>query len=212
MGLTFTNSNGVYLENPAADKDGDKAAIILDADGSVSGQAGAYVVANNPLMVTPAGALRSAWNAWVCATPFVQLVIQGANAEVVAPLTLARDDAVATAYVGVPDNPTAVYASLVPARGYAVQYAGAAPDRPRFFVRGSSAGAWLRLSLPYPNPSFNVIRDSDANAPLAAAASLAELDASAGDKYFYDSATATLHLKSVTQTGRTTATLFVVPR
>src|SRR5205807_6528718 len=63
-GIVLDNSNAVYLENPAANKDGDKAAIIYDADGSLTGTAGAYVAANNPIMITLACCFRAAWNAW----------------------------------------------------------------------------------------------------------------------------------------------------
>jgi cell migration-inducing and hyaluronan-binding protein len=210
--ITLENANAVYLENPAASKDGDKAAIILDSDGSVTGTPGAFVAANHPIMVTPACSFRTPWNAWVCVQPFVQLQIRGANAQVVAPLTLVRDDAVQGGYVGVPQQPQTVSASLVPGRRYTVQYGVAVPDRPQFFMNRSNPGDWIRLTLPYPNPNFNVIRDSNNGAPLTAAASLAELDASTGNKYWYDVATGTLHLKAVTQTGRTSATLFVVPK
>ncbi len=210
--LTFINSNRVFLDNPAANSDGDKAAIILDNDGSITGTAGAYVAANNPLMVTPACTLTTAWNAWTCSAPFVQLQVRGASAQAVAPLTLARDDAVSASYVGVPDQPQTVVASVPPARLYTVQYTGATvPNRPQFYLFGAVAGDWLRLVVPYPNPSFTVIRDSNNSAPLTAAASIAELDASTGNKYWYDAGTGTLHLKAVTQPGRTSATLFVVP-
>ncbi len=212
MQITLDNSNAVYLENPAASKDGDKAAIILDTDGSVTGTPGAFVAANNPIMVTPACSFRSPWNSWVCVQPFVQLQIRGATSQVVAPLTLTRDDAVHTDYVGVPQQPQTVSASLPTGRRYTVQYGVAVPDRPQFFMNRSNPGDWIRITLPYPNPSFNVIRDSNNGAPLTAAASLAELDASTGNQYWYDAATGTLHLKAVTQTGRTSATLFVVPK
>ena len=209
--LTFSNANGVFLDNPAADKDGDKAAIILDGDGSLTGVAGQYVAANNPLMITPACTLRTAWNAWVCAAPFVQLQVRGASAQVVAPLSITRDDAAAANYVGVPDQPQTVSASVVTSRSYRVQYAGAIPDRPQFTMRRSLPGDWMRITAPYPNISFRVIRDSNNGAPLTAAASLVALDASNGDKYFYEVGTGLLHLKAVTQGGRTQATLFVVP-
>ena len=210
--LTFINSNNVFLDNPAANSDGDRAAVILDNDGTISGIAGAWIAANNPLMVTPACTRRDPWNAWICQLPFVQLQVRGANSQVVAPLTITRDDAAAATYVGVPDQPQTVSASVITSRTYRVQYNAGVPDRPQFYMRRSVAGDWLRLIAPYPNSNFNVIRDSNNGAPLAAAVSLAELDASTGNKYFYDGATGLLHLKAVTQTGRTTATLFVVPK
>lgn len=210
--LTFINANSVFLDNPAVDKDGDKAAIILDGDGSLTGVSGQYVVANNPLMITSACTVQTAWNAWVCAAPFVQFQVRGANAQVVAPLTITRDDAVASAYVGVPDQPQTVSASVVTSRSYRVQYTGAVPDRPQFSMRRSLPGDWMRIIAPYPNIPFTVIRDSNNGAPLVAAATLAQLDASTGNKYFYDVGTGLLYLKAVTQSGRTQATLFVVPK
>jgi hypothetical protein len=154
----------------------------------------------------------AAWNAWVCTQPFVQLQVRGGNAQAVAPLNLIRDDAVQTNYVGVPQQPQTVSASLVPGRRYSVQYGGTVPDRPQFFMNRSNPGDWMRLTLPYSNPSFNVIRDGNNAAPLTAAATLAELEASTGNQYWYDAGTGTLHLKAMTQTGRTSATLFVLPK
>jgi hypothetical protein len=210
--LSFTNANSVFIENPGATFDGDRAAVILDSDGSVTGTAGAYVAANNPLMITPACSLRAAWNAWVCQAPFVQLQVRGASAQQVAPLSLIRDDAAQATYVGVPGQPQTVSASVVTARTYRVQYNGSVPDRPQFYLRRSAPGQWVRIVAPYGSSTFSVIRDGNNGAPLTAALSLAELDASTGNRYFYDATSGMLHLKAVTQAGRTQATLFVAPK
>ena len=210
--LTFTNANSVFLENPAPNSDGDRAAVILDEDGTITGTVGAWVAANNPLMVSPGCTRRDAWNAWICTTTFVQLQVRGANAQVVAPLSITRDDAASASYVGVPGQPQTVSASVPTSRTYRVQYTGAIPDRPQLYVRRSKPGDWVRLIVPYSNPSFNVIRDGNNSAPLTAAASLAELDASTGSKYFYDAGVGLMHLKAQVQAGRTQATLFVVPK
>ena len=106
--LTFINANNVFLENPAPDKDGDKAAIILDGDGTLTGIVGQYVAANNPLMITPACTVRTAWNAWVCAATFVQFQVRGGNSQSVAPLSITRDDAAGANFVGVPGQPQTV--------------------------------------------------------------------------------------------------------
>lgn len=210
--ITLVNSNAVYLENPAADADGDKAAVILDTDGTITGTAGNYVAANNPLLVTPACTYRPAWNAYACTNRFIQLQVKGQSSQSVAPLNLVRDDQVSTNYVGVPDQPQTVSASIVPGRGYSVAYGVTVPDRPQFVISRTLAGEWIRVSAPYPNPSFNVIRDGANNSPLPAAATLAALDASTGEVYFYDLASGTLHLKLYTRSGRTSTTVSVVPR
>ena len=69
----------------------------------------------------------------------------------------------------------------------------------------------MRLTLPYPQAALRVIRDFNGSQPLAAAADLAELEASTGDRYWYDTGTGLLHLKLVTRTGRTSATVQVEP-
>ncbi len=128
--LTFINSNSVFLDNPVANYDGDRSAIILDSDGTLTGTAGSYVAANNPLMITPACTNRAVWNAWICQAPFVQFQVRGGSAQVVAPLSIIRDDAAQATYVGVPGQPQTVSSSVVASRTYRVQYAGGTPDRP----------------------------------------------------------------------------------
>jgi hypothetical protein len=101
---------------------------------------------------------------------------------------------------------------MVPGRAYTVQYAGALPLRPKLYLNATLAGEWVRITLPYPQAAFRVIRDYNTSQPLPAAASLAELDASAGDRYFYDAGTGLIHLKMVTKSGRDWATAFVEPQ
>jgi cell migration-inducing and hyaluronan-binding protein len=209
--LQFSNANPYYLETPHDDKDGDKAAVFFDRDGSVTGNAGWYVVANSPFLVTGSCAFHSEWNAYACSNRYVGFGMRS-DAEIVAPVTLTRDDAAALTLVGVPDNPNSAYASMVPGRGYTVQYAGAVPLHPRFYLNGTQAGEWVRITLPYPQATFRVIRDYNSSQPLAVAASLADLDASTGDRYFYDGGTGLIHLKLVTKTGRDWATAFVEPQ
>ena len=128
-----------------------------------------------------------------------------------APLTLTRDDAASLTLVGVPNNPNNAFASAVPGRGYTVQYAGAVPLRPRVSLSRTVEGEWVRLTLPYPQASLRVIRDFNGSQPLTAAADLAELEASSGDRYWFDTGTGLLHLKLVTRSGRTSATVQVEP-
>lgn len=209
--LTFQNANQVYLENPKADKDGDKASVILDEDGSLTGTAGQFVTANNPLLVTPACTLRAAWNAWVCPVRFAQLRVRTADQQPVAPLGIQRDDGAAASYVGVPGQLWNVSASVVVGRRYAIGYGAGTPVRPQFYLNGLAQGEWVRVTVPYPGAAFRVHRDYNTSSPLPAAASLADLDAGAGDRYFYDVPSGLLHLKAMARPGRDWATLFVVP-
>ena len=208
--VEFLNANRYYLETPHDDKDGDKAAVFFDRDGDVTGTAGVFVVPNHAFLVTPACSLRPEWNAYVCSQRYVGLSVRS-DAEVVAPLTVTRDDAAALTLVGVPDNPNSAHASLLPARSYTMQFTGAAPLRPRITLNRTVEGEWARLTLTYPQAALRVIRDFNGSNPLPAAADLAELEASAGDRYWYDGGTGMLHLKLVTRTGRTSATIQVEP-
>ena len=100
---------------------------------------------------------------------------------------------------------------MVPGRAYTVQFAGTVPLRPRISLNRTLEGEWVRLTLPYPQATFRVIRDYNSSQPLPAAADLAELEASTGDRYWYDAGTGLLHLKLVTRAGRTSATIQVEP-
>jgi cell migration-inducing and hyaluronan-binding protein len=208
--VAFINANRYYLETPHDDKDGDKAAVFLDRDGDVSGTAGACIVPNRPFLLAPGCTVRLEWNAYVCPQRYVGLSVRS-DAEVVAPLTLTRDDAAALTLVGVPNNPNSAHAALLPGRSYTVQFAGAVPLRPRISLNRTVEGEWVRLALPYPQTALRVVRDFNGSSPLPAAADLAELEASTGDRYWYDIGTGTLHVKLVTRSGRTSATIQVEP-
>ena len=208
--VSFTNANRYYLETPHEDKDGDKAAVFLDRDGNVTGTAGAYVVGNHPFLVTPACTARPEWNAYVCNQRYIGFNLRSDD-EVVAPLTFTRDDAASLTLVGVPDNPNTAHGTMLPGRSYTVQYAGAVPLRPRISLSRTVEGEWVRITLPYPQATFDVVRDFNSSSPLPAAASLPELDAGTGDRYWYDAGAGMLHLKLVTRSGRTSATVQVEP-
>lgn len=210
--LSFVNANQVFLENPMADKDGDKAAVMYDIDGSLTGTAGAFVAANNPLLVTPTCTLRTAWNAYVCLNRFVNVQVRSADQQPIAPLDLARDDGATGSFVGVPGNAWMVSASVTPLRSYAVTFKAASPARPQLFAQSLAAGEWVRVVVPYPSAQVNVYRDYNTSAAIPAAATLAELDAGSGDKYFYDAASAKLYFKLMAKVGRDWATMFVVPK
>jgi cell migration-inducing and hyaluronan-binding protein len=209
--LTFINSNPVYLENPALDKDGDKAAVFLDQTGEVTGTANRWVTANVPILVTPSCSYHATWNSYICNSRFVNLSVQSGGGEAVAPLTVTRDDAVSLDLSGTGNQPGQAALSALPGRGYTMQWSGAAPPTPRLYLYDASAGDWVRVSLPLSSAPPHVIRDYNSGRPIAAATSLAELDASAGDKYYYDAGVGMLHLKLVVQSGRDWATIFVTP-
>ncbi|HEY8256932.1 MAG TPA: G8 domain-containing protein [Gemmatimonadales bacterium] len=208
--LEFVNANLYYLETPHADKDGDKAAVFLDRDGKVSGSAGAYVVPNSPFLATPSCTLRPEWNAYVCPNRYVGLSVRSDVSDV-APLTVVRDDAASLGLVGVPGNPDAAFASVLPNRQYTLQFGVAVPAKPKLYLDNVATGEWVRVTLPYPQAPVKLVRDYWAGNPMGAVGSLGELDASAGDKYFYDAGTTMLHLKLMPMPDRDWVTIFVDP-
>jgi len=208
--LTFIGSNSVFLENPGADKDGDKAAAILDVDGSLTGIPGQFVVANNPLMALPSCQWRQAWNAYVCPDRFVSVRVNTQNGQPVAPLTLRRDDGATGAFVGVPGNLQYVSATVPEGRRYDIQYGVTTPTQPRLFAYGLGAGEFVQLAVPYPTATFKVYRDWNTRTAIPAAGTLAELLGGTGG-YYYDAANGVIHLLMMAQSGRDWSAMFVVP-
>ncbi len=209
--LQFVNANRVYLENPLPDRDGDKSAAIFDEDGSITGTAGNYIVANNSFLVTSACQYRPEWNAHVCPHSYVGLQIQGDNGEAIAPLTLTRDDGVSVQVSGIPDYLSYGAMTLLQARSYSAAYQGTVPDRPFIYVNHLRSTDWVKLALPYASTSFHAYRDYDYSKTMLPLSSLADLDTSTGDHFYYDPSAQVLYLKLQSQAGRDWTTVFVVP-
>lgn len=209
--LGFVNANGVWLETPQADKDGDKASMFRDSDGTVTGAMGSSVIVSNPFLVTAACTFRSEWNSYVCAEKYDGLSIQSDGTESVAPLTIKRSDGPQVAMVGVPGNPKSAQMSIPLGRDYEIIWGVAPPPKPRVVLQRADVNEWVRVTFAYPGSAFKVIRDGASTAPLPAAASLAEIDASQGDKYYFDPVTQKLTARLFVRAGRTSTTLQVVP-
>lgn len=209
--LTFVNATPVYLEDAHTDKDGDKSAVFLDENGTVTGHAGRWVVANTPILVTPGCSYQAAWNAHVCTTRFATLAVNSGAGEAIAPLTMTRDDQVALDLAGTGNNTSHAALTVLPGRAYGVTWTAATPTQPRFYLNSAQPGDQVTLTLPYAASPSQIVRDYWAGNPLGPAASLAEFTASTGDKFFYDAAQGQLHLKLVVMADRDWATLFVKP-
>jgi cell migration-inducing and hyaluronan-binding protein len=209
--LTFINANQVYLEDAHADKDGDKAAVFLDQSGAVTGSAGRWVAANTPLLLSNACTYRAAWNAHVCTNRFVNLSVNSSAGEVIAPLTVVRDDAASLALSGTGNATAHAAFTGIPGRSYTVQWSGATPSNPRFYLNSAVAGDGVVLTFAYPAAPSKIQRDYWDGNPVTAAASAAEVTSGAGDKYYYDSGAGTLTIRLVAMPNRDWATLFVRP-
>ncbi len=209
--VQLVNANAVYFDNPGATKDGDKASLFVDADGSVTGSAGTSVVANNPFLVTPSCTYRSEWNSWLCPQRYDGLALQSDNTDPVAPVALRREDGASVSLAGVPGNPLSAQISILPSRSYRIDWSGTVPTRPRIVLLRAVAGDWIRVSIPFGSASFTVLRDFSST-PLTAGASAADVDAAEGDRYFWDAAAQRDEAKLFVRTGRTSSTLQLVGR
>ena len=189
---------------------GASCAVLLnhDRDGAVTGNAGWYVVPNSPFLLTASCALRTEWNAYVCPSRYVGFSVRS-DAGNVAPLTIIRDDAASLALVGVPGNPNAAFASILPGRQYTLQFSAGAVGSPKLYLDNASAGEWVEVTLPYVQAPVKMVRDYWAGNPMGAVGSLTELEASTGNKYFYDSVAGQLHIKLMPMPDRDWATVFV---
>jgi hypothetical protein len=209
---TFLNANHVYLEDPLADKDGDKAAVFLDADGSVTGTAGAHVAANMPLLLDNSCTSRTDWNAYICRGTYDNFGMNtgAATPENIAPMLITRDDNVTGNMAGSGGSLTSINMTLLSGRKYKLQPA-MVPSKPRLYWRDAAPGDNARIGFPWTNASVKVWRDYDSGHPISAAASLSDLDASTGNLYFFDAAHSTMYVKLQVQPNRNYSTIFIDP-
>jgi hypothetical protein len=209
---TFLNANHVFLEDPHADKDGDKAAVFLDADGSVTGTTGAHIAANMPLLLDNTCTSRTDWNAYICLGTYDNFGMNtGATSpENIAPMLITRDDNVTGNMAGSGGSLTSINMSLLSGRKYSLQPA-MVPSKPRLYWRDAAPGDNARIGFPWTNASVKVWRDYDSGHPIAAAASLSDLDASTGNLYFFDSAHSMMYVKLQVQANRNYSTIFIDP-
>ena len=125
-----------------------------------------------------------------------------------APATVTRDDGISLALAGSGNTLTSLRLSVPLARGYTLALAGGL-TQPRIGLSGVKPGDWVRVSLPYAGPTATVYRDYYTGNKVTAAASLAELSASNGEKYYL--AGGVLNLKLVVMPGKDYATVHVAP-
>ncbi len=206
--LEFIDSNVVYLEDPEADKDGDKGAVFLDALGTVSGEPGRWVVANTPFLATPDCTPRGEWNAQVCPGPYVRLLFQ--SSADFAPMEVVRDDGARERFVGTGNNPARTSVSLVADRRYVFETTADAPDL-RLSLRDARPGEWVEVEIPLATAPSRIERDYWAGHPMDPAGSLAEMRAGDGALYWYDAQPGRLHLKMVVRSDRNWAHLRLIP-
>lgn len=194
QGLTFVNANQVYLEDPDARRDGDKASLFVDTDGSVTGTAGQYIVANFPLLVNDACSFKQSWNTYICANRYINFSIASQGGSV-APVEVTRNDGPQGTFAGMGD--TYVSASILVNHTYTFAFQDEAPYSYQLDFENMQAGEWMKLVLPHPGGNFTVYRDAERSRQIAAAQSMNAFDQSSGDTYYYDQASGLLYLKAI---------------
>ena len=192
--VSFVDAVPVYMTPVASGMDGDASKVFVDRDGSVTGTAGRTVVVNNPFLLNDGCQLRTAWNAHVCNSDYVTLLIESVDGEPqdIKPLTLTRGDGKTQTLMGCCDDSTDAVTTVIPDRSYAVAFNGSTPSDVKFVLwRGRDR--LVQLSLPVTG-SFTVSRWGY---DLPSRSSLAGLGSSDRSSYYYDAATSTLHVKIV---------------
>lgn len=206
QGIHLVNANAVYMDKPT--RDGDKAAVFLDTDGSVTGGAGQYVVANNPILTDGACSFKGIWDSYVCRHHYVNISIESSGGQNIAPLSISREDGVTSSQSGMDSNYVSV--SALPAHDYNLHYAGLATNL-QIDLQHTQAQDWVQLALPYPSARCHLYRDAAQDSTISAAKTMAEFNASHGEKYYYDQQQGLLYIKLIPQAGNDWARVNVDP-
>jgi cell migration-inducing and hyaluronan-binding protein len=224
--LRFENANRVFLDfkrdandnviEPSAPNDdgmdGYRSALFVDRDASITGKKGATVVVNNPFLIDGnCDPLNAAWQARVCTNQYARVVFRNedANKQEISPVTFTRLEGSnpqqklwGTPNGAVNDN---FETRAIVGRTYRVDVSGALPSRSKVGMFDRAVGDWVRVNIPWSGGAPFIYRDYwvDNRNRLAAAASLAELDSSTGDKYFLSGGMLSLKLQVKQETGYT---------
>ncbi|THF84855.1 transmembrane domain-containing protein [Deinococcus sp. KSM4-11] len=207
QGVTWLDDSlPVYLPPAEPDKDGDKAATFLDADGSVTGTAGKTVTASALLRDAPDCVARPAWGASVCGGTYARLWLNDVTGSKLAPLHASNARGSGIDLTGTPDDFTSFSTSVRLGEAYAL-VPSAASTHLRLGFDGRAPGDTLRLTLPVTGTPI-LYRDwwIDERNRLKQVP-LASLDATTGDSYALNGGT--LYLKLVVRPGTDFAVLDV---
>ncbi len=171
--------------------DGDASKVFVDADGSVTGVPGRAVVADNPFLLDASCSYQGPWNAHVCASEYVSLIVgSSGGTAAIKPLLLTRDDGVQQRLMGCCEDSEDAITSLFPEQNYSVSFNGGTPERTRF-VLWRAKGTWVRLEV----PMSSVGKVTRWGYPVPSVGGLTALANSNDSAYFFDGST--LHLKIV---------------
>jgi cell surface hyaluronidase len=167
-------------------EDGYRTAVFQDRDGSITGTPGSSVTVDTPFLSSGKCQKNNDWNALVCADKFVTFYLETDNPEI-GNVTLSQANTRHTLY-GVDRAPSSQFYGVVRSEQ---TYNVTLETTPREFRLGLgyTPGAWVRLSLNVESVS-SVLQ---ADRPLLAANSLADLEKVQVSSYYFDGDT--LHFK-----------------
>lgn len=194
QGLTWLDdSRRVYLQNPMADKDGDKSATFLDTDGSVTGTPGRTVTASPLLKDAPDCAANADWNASVCQGQYARFWLEDVNGAKIGPVRVRNARGATLDLTGVPDDFDGFYTSLRLNESYTFAPTTATAHY-RLGFDNRQPGDTVRISLPY-SGTPHIYRDwwIDNRNTLKQVA-LADLNATTGDSYALEGGVLSLKL------------------
>jgi cell surface hyaluronidase len=225
-GLKFENANRVFFDKkldntgkpveliaPNDDgMDGYRSAVFLDKDGSVTGSSGRSVVVDNPFLIDGnCTGLNTDWQARVCNNQYGRFTFRNEDATKaeISPVTLTRLEGANPQHKlwGTPNGAANdnFESRVIVGRSIKLELNGAMPNRFKVSVYDRNTGDWVRVSIPWSAAAPSIYRDYwiDNRNKLAAAASLTDLEASTGDKFFLENGTLHLKLQVKAETGYT---------
>jgi cell surface hyaluronidase len=213
--VTFSNALPTYLENapePAAtnatsdlddNADGYRSSVFLDSDGSLAGIPGRSVVVSNPFLIDQTCQRMNGWNASVCTAKYARVQLENLDAtpQVIAPVTLTREDGSRPTHriLGAPhDGANTVFqATTIQSRTISISLNGAMPAHTRLRLSEGKAGEWVRLNLPWSGGFFGYkgYWINDQYNKMKAATSLTALETGDGTGYWLENGVLNLKLQ-----------------
>lgn len=202
--IHLVNANAVYLMPPTAN--GGDFSAFLDSDGSLTGQAGQYVVANIPVLVDGSCTFKATWDAYICKHHFVNIALDAGGVNI-SSVMIRRDDGASWKSIV---NDSYFSASALPDHTYTWNYAAPATTL-QIDLSDAQSTDWVELAIPYASAKCHLYRDAEQNMAISAASSLTAFNASNGQAYYYDQNQKLLYIKLVPQNGNDWARVNVVP-
>jgi cell surface hyaluronidase len=208
-GAQFINADAVYQETPANDLvntsnnfDGSNAAVFVDKDGSVTGNAGRTVVPNNSFLTTNNCGFNSVWNSHICNERYASLSFSRTNGnELIVPVLMTRNDdsskkVALVSYNTQPAEGDHVETSVIFGKSYTIAPQNL-PNHSRLNLDSANQGDFIVTKIAWPNATVFIYRDwwIDNRNRLVAASNQADFDSSTGNKYLLSGGVLSLKLQ-----------------